>query len=867
MGDVAESGPDCADGSAGAPGGVRSNGSTVVEVGSTTPSVGQLTQSGGQEPREAPRKVWRLFVLVTAWVVLAVGIGGSVAGGYAWAIAQRSQSQRDFRATAAELTGSVKSVLQRDLDFLATVRSMITSYPGLTNHQLAPWVDSLHVTTRYPGTKGFGYIVPVDAAALPSFEATVTADPILGSAPGPFAIYPAGSRAQYCLVRFGFVTPNEPVPTGVDPCAPASAGLGGQGPTYRRMVTSGQTVISSVAALAKGRLPPKELAVFADLFTVVIPIYQGGVMPASSSARKAMFTGWLLGTFSENGLLAPLLVGNHALHLALQARNGADVASAGPSAPHNNVAYSDPVLTDPVVRVVISGPASTAGQVQGIILGSIGGVLSAVLFFFLLHITRSRERAFALVAARTGELRHQALHDTLTGLPNRALLFDRADQMLRRSTRTTRSVGALYVDLDNFKDVNDTFGHQFGDRLLCAVAERLTGALRESDTVGRLGGDEFLVLVDGESFDVGPELVAERILLVMAAPFCIDGPEPVYLSMRTSIGVAVGFRESAEELIRDADVAMYEAKAAGKDRFVVFRPEMQMVVQNRLGLEMDLREAVRRGGQLFLEYQPIFDLSTMTPKGAEALVRWRHPKRGVIPPADFIPMAEESGLIGPIGRFVLRQACAQAASWNAKGHPIGVSVNVSPRQLENPGFVAEVRTALSDAGLEAESLTLEITETALMADIELTSRVSRELQALGIHLSIDDFGTGYSSLAYLRHFPVDSLKIDRSFIRKVSGTGESYALVHALIQLGKALGVETLAEGIEEEAQLDQLQREQCDSGQGFLYARPLDATRLEAFFAGASRSDAAGRPRGRGPKNQVVEAPPPVLVGEPKRD
>jgi EAL domain-containing protein (putative c-di-GMP-specific phosphodiesterase class I) len=376
-----------------------------------------------------------------------------------------------------------------------------------------------------------------------------------------------------------------------------------------------------------------------------------------------------------------------------------------------------------------------------------------------------------------------------------------------------------------------------------------------------------LVLVDGESFDVGPELVAERILLVMAAPFCIDGPEPAYLSVRTSIGVAVGFRESAEELIRDADVAMYEAKAAGKDRFVVFRPEMQMVVQNRVGLEMDLREAVSRGDQLFLEYQPIFDLSTMTPKGAEALVRWRHPKRGVIPPADFIPMAEESGLIGPIGRFVLRQACAQAASWNAQGHPIGVSVNVSPRQLENPGFVAEVRTALGDAGLEAKSLTLEITETSLMADLELSERVLRELQALGIHLSIDDFGTGYSSLAYLRQFPIDSLKIDRSFIGKVSGTGESYELVHALIQLGKSLGVETLAEGIEEEAQLDQLQREQCDSGQGFLYARPLDATRIEAFFAGASRSDAARQPRVRAPKNQAVREPPPVLTGRPKRD
>jgi diguanylate cyclase (GGDEF)-like protein len=845
----------------------RGNESTGIEVGSLTTGVGRPTPSEASGTREAPRTLWRRSVLITAWVVLALGIGGSAAGGYSWARAQRTQSQRTFRDTAETLTHSVNSVLQRDLDFVATVRSMITSYPGLTNHALAPWIKSLDIATRYPGTMGFAYIVPVDAAALPSFAATMAADPVVGSAPGPFVVFPAGSRAQYCLTRLGYVTPNEPVSTGIDPCAPSSDGLASQATTYRQIAASGRPVISTVGALAKHlKLSPAETALIADLFTVTIPIYQGGAMPATSSARKAMFTGWLLGTFSEKRLLAPLLVGNPTLHVALRSANGAAIASTGPPVGRGSLSYSSTILTDPALIVVISGPASAAGLLQGVVLGSIGGALSVVLFLFLLHMTRSRERAFALVAERTGELRHQALHDPLTGLPNRALLFDRAEQMLRRSTRTVRSVGALYVDLDNFKDVNDSFGHPFGDRLLRAVAERLTATLRESDTVGRLGGDEFLVLVDGESFDIGPELVAERILLVMAAPFLIDGPTPVHLSVRVSIGVAVGLRASAEELIRDADVALYEAKAAGKDRFVVFRPEMQTVVQDRLGLEMDLREAVSRGDQLFLEYQPIFDLATMVPKGAEALVRWRHPKRGVMPPADFIPMAEQSGLILNVGRFVLRQACAQAASWLANDHPIGVSVNVSPRQLETPGFVAEVRGALTDAELEPGWLTLEITETSLMADTELTARVLRELQALGVHLSIDDFGTGYSSLAYLRQFPIDSLKIDRSFIRKVGRTGESNALVHTFIQLGKALGIETLAEGIEEEAQLDQLQREECDSGQGFLYARPLDAVKIEAFFAGASRSAAARRPRVRGAKNQLAEEPSPVLVDEPKR-
>jgi len=339
------------------------------------------------------------------------------------------------------------------------------------------------------------------------------------------------------------------------------------------------------------------------------------------------------------------------------------------------------------------------------------------------------------------------------------------------------------------------------------------------------------VLVEGDALDTGPEMVAERIQAVLAEPFVLDGPDGLSLPVRASIGVAIGARETAEDLIRDADVALYQAKAGGKDRYVVFRPEMQVAVEDRLSLEMDLRDALERD-ELYLVYQPIFDLRTVTPKGVEALLRWNHPTRGVVPPMEFVPLAEELGLIVPIGRFVLEKACTQAAEWHASGYPIDVAVNVSARQLESSSFIDDVRQALDQSGLPPTSLTLEITETTIMRDPNMTAAMLREIKSLGVKISIDDVGTGYSSLSYLRHFSIDSLKIDSSFITRVSETNDSAVLIHTLIQLGKALGIETLAEGIEEEGQLARLQREQCDSGQGYLFAKPLEPEAIVAFFA-----------------------------------
>jgi len=440
----------------------------------------------------------------------------------------------------------------------------------------------------------------------------------------------------------------------------------------------------------------------------------------------------------------------------------------------------------------------------------------------------------AAIAVRNARLlekiRHQALHDSLTGLPNRVLVLDRVSQTLARARREHFDVAALFIDLDGFKDVNDTLGHAMGDKLLQAVAARFAGTLRESDTVARLGGDEFVVVAEGISLAAGPELVAERLLDVLAEPFHLGDDAEKRVSISASIGIAVGLRESAEDLLHDADIALYAAKEAGKDRYVVFQAEMQTELRSRHELEMDLQAAIGTD-QFFLLYQPIFELSDMSVVGVEALLRWHHPTRGLLSADEFIPSLESSGLIIPVGRWVLHEACRQAMAWRRAGQVTRMSVNASGRQFDADSLLDDVRGALAASGLPPDDLIIEITETSLMRNTKMAQKQLAALKSLGVRLAIDDFGTGYSSLAYLQQFPVDSLKIDRSFISGMSKSPEGDALIHTLIQLGKAMHLETLAEGIEESGQLTQLQAESCDVGQGFLFARPLAPEEVEAFF------------------------------------
>ncbi|HST56444.1 MAG TPA: EAL domain-containing protein [Solirubrobacteraceae bacterium] len=442
-----------------------------------------------------------------------------------------------------------------------------------------------------------------------------------------------------------------------------------------------------------------------------------------------------------------------------------------------------------------------------------------------------RQRSHEELSRRQEELAFLATHDALTGLPNRTLILDRVEQMLARSHRSQTPVAALFIDLDNFKGINDTLGHGAGDELLRAVAARLEGVIRDTDALGRLGGDEFVVVAEGLSLAAGPELIAERLLDALKHPFRLEGSDDTRLMVTASVGIAAGWRPSAAELLRDADIAMYRAKWDGKNRYIVFESEMQNEVQTKMELEMALHLAVENQ-EFFLVYQPTFDLRDMTPTGMEALIRWKSPSRGIVQPDDFIPLLEETGMITVVGKWVLQEACRQGAKWRAAGYPIGMAVNVSGRQLDTDDFINDVLDALEESGLDPCALTVEITETTLMRNAEETARRLSAVKELGVRIAIDDFGTGYSSLAHLQQFPVDALKIDRSFISWLTRGGESETLIHTLVQLGKALSIETLAEGIEQLEELSLLQDEQCDSGQGFLFAQPLDVVATETFLA-----------------------------------
>ncbi len=436
-------------------------------------------------------------------------------------------------------------------------------------------------------------------------------------------------------------------------------------------------------------------------------------------------------------------------------------------------------------------------------------------------------------------LEHQAFHDPLTDLPNRRLLLSRLEHALKRSQRRAQPVAILYLDLDRFKAINDGLGHSFGDQLLVAVGARLKNYLRIEDTISCLGGDEFCILIE-EVFDKAePVRLAERIIEAFSTPFRIGEHD---LFANTSIGIVLSLGSSdletqsnALEVLRFADIAMYRAKQKGKGRYEVYDASLLNLAPEQLRLEVELRQTVEQGCGFQLHYQPLIDIKTGQLKSLEALVRWQHPTLGMIPPLQFIPLAEETGLIIPLGQWVLETACRQAKAWQDEcGIPFSISVNLSLKQLRQPDFVERVLHTLEHTGLASQYLELEITESYLMEDVTMLSKLE-ELKAAGIGLAIDDFGTGYSSLAHLRHFPVNTLKVDRSFIQsltslKQEAKGDAF-IVEAVIGMARALQLNVVAEGIETKEQLERLRELGCDIGQGYYFSKPMPTDKVVAFL------------------------------------
>ncbi len=436
------------------------------------------------------------------------------------------------------------------------------------------------------------------------------------------------------------------------------------------------------------------------------------------------------------------------------------------------------------------------------------------------------------------QLVKQAFHDELTGLANRVLFRDRLHHALERRLRGDHRVAVILLDLDGFKRVNDSLGHAVGDELLQVVGRRIAGTVRAGETVSRLGGDEFAVVI--ESVDEGdqPEFLAERLLATLQRPIEVAGREVV---VGVSLGIATATADDdAESVLRNADTAMYAAKGSGKACVRVFDPSMHREAMEWMELEGDLRVALDRD-ELFLEFHPLMRIDTGRVKGFEALIRWQHPTRGVVSPLGFVPIAEETGLIVPIGRWVLLEACRQAARWTAAVGPAPtVSVNIAAKQLDDEGLMDDVRNALELSGLDPRRLVLEITESDVMREPERARVKLESLKSLGLRLAIDDFGTGYSSLSYLQYFPVDELKIDRSFVKRIEESERDAALVRTIVSLARSLSVEVVAEGVEELGQERYLRSIACDIGQGYLYSRPLPSSAIAEYLARPRREHAA---------------------------
>jgi diguanylate cyclase (GGDEF)-like protein len=751
------------------------------------------------------------------WVVLAAllvvgGVGGAVFAAGSVARNDAEDSRDSLRSSSGEVASTLQLAIQHEQDLVVTAGAFVLANPHASNARFAQWLKSVQAFKRYPELSEAGYAVIVPAKDLPAFAARAVADPAGPlAANGSFQVIPPGNRPYYCLAPAMTTRyPGSRSPAGFDFCAMPLVG-----PSVLAARDFGQSsyfplTIGGVAYLA-----------------VQTPIYRGGVTPATTDARREAFLSWIGMTTVPKFVLDRALQAVSNTAVAFRYRtSSSDVLFTSGKAPVG--AQSVRIDLHNGWTVQTFGAVARDGVLEnGNALATlIGGLLLSILLGVLVFVLGTgRARALRLAQERTA----QAMHDALTGLPNRLLFADRATQVLAAARRDASMPVVLMLDLDRFKEVNDTLGHQHGDLLLQQVAQRLSGLLRQSETVARFGGDEFAVLLTEGGSQAGAD-VAARIASVLEEPFHLG---EATVGVEASIGIAaVAAHEelTLEELLRQADIAMYKAKA-DRSGFAHFAACNDLGTPDRLTLIGELRQGLDCE-ELLLHYQPKIAVEGGELLGVEALVRWQHPTRGLLLPSEFIALAEGSTLIHRLTTLVLDMALRFARTCLDQGLRLPIAVNVSARSLFDPGFPTIIADRLTHAGVSADLLTIELTEGTVMAYPDLALDILKKLRDMGVHLSVDDYGTGYSTLAYLKNLPVHELKIDRAFITGLTTDHNDEVIVKSAMDLGHDLGLSIVAEGVEDEATLLALKALGVDVAQGFYLGRPMPENLLRQWIA-----------------------------------
>ena len=779
-----------------------------------------LTQStpdagGSRFTRLAPgrKSVWAAIAVLC----VAGGTVGSLLRAQTVLRTDKTEAQQTLRLSSAEIALRLKLAIQHEEDLAIGAGTFFAGNPKATPAEFAAWAKWAQTLHRFPQLEKLGLVTIVRASDLPRFSAAITGQtPIqalegktkpLSSASSNLRILPAGARPYYCLTSVELArSASTEAPAGLDFCA----------------VTPGMLIARDNGATTS---VPVAIGHTSGL-EIQMPVYRGAAPPHTFGGRMAAFVGWMSEVLAPGVMLEQALRGHPGSAVRIRYRTSAShiLFTSGTAKPGTPSTTTN-LRNGWTVRTYGTAPATsvlTDGSARDVLIA--GTLLSALLGLLV----------FALGAGRVSKLEdrdpQEDLYDELTGLPNRALMLDRAQRMLARAGRESGLlVGALFIDIDWFQDVNDKLGTATGDQLLKIVAERLENVVREQDSVGRLGGDEFVILVESAARGARLDSLARRVIESLHKPAELDNFGPNFL-VTASIGVAFGRYATADDMLRDARLALLAAKAAGKDRYTLFNANMRSVIEDQGMLEGELNNALQEK-QFFLLYEPIFDLATRKVVGLEALVRWMRPKHGVVAPEDFLPLAEETGLIVPIGRWVLEQACSRAAAWNVAGHTVGISVEVTGTQLNRDGFVTDVRRALQQSGIDPSLLTLEIPEHTIMSDVDAATARLGEIKQMGVRIAINDFGSAYANHSDLQRLPLDFLKVDRSSLAATDDEDYRKWLIEAILVLGRDLSLAVVAKGIETEEQMITLHAMGCAQAQGPFMGEAAPAKAIEGLF------------------------------------